>query len=72
MKPEDISKIKADALALLQNQEAKEDVSTLPTLEISDISKGVNIITGSQNTDNGIYYYNKPCSGIFYFFKLYR
>jgi Zn-dependent M16 (insulinase) family peptidase len=66
MKPEDINKIKADALALLQNQEAKEDVSTLPTLEISDISKGVNIITGSQNTDNGIYYYNKPCSGIFY------
>ncbi len=66
MKPEDINKIKADALILLQNQDAKEDVSTLPTLEISDISKGVNITTGIQNADNSIYYYDKPCSGIFY------
>ena len=64
MKPEDMEKIKTQARILLQNQEAKEDVSTLPTLEISDISKGINIVTGKENTDNSIYYYDRQCSGI--------
>jgi len=67
MEPENIEKIKTDMIKLKENQELKEDISVLPTLEISDISKGVHTVSGKENTDKSIYYYNQPCSGIFYF-----
>lgn len=62
---EKISKMEADLTAL---QEKKEDLSILPTLEISDISKDIQRENPDKTMDEDkVFLYDKPTSEIFYF-----
>jgi presequence protease len=64
----EIDKIKKDALSINSESEEKEDISCLPTLELSDISKGINKTKEkSFDKENDLFCYNKPVSGISYF-----
>lgn len=75
MTEEEIEKIRRDAEALKQLQESKEDISVLPTLEISDIPP--TIIRIEETTSKfqlpttvdqfHVTIYEQPTSGIFYF-----
>ncbi|MBF0228026.1 MAG: insulinase family protein [Desulfamplus sp.] len=44
LKPEDIASIREDSAKLAELQEQKEDVSVLPTLELSDVKPDIEII----------------------------
>ncbi|MBF0413760.1 MAG: insulinase family protein [Desulfamplus sp.] len=44
LKPEQISKVREDSKKLEELQEAKEDVSVLPTLELTDVKPDIEII----------------------------
>ncbi|PIP38536.1 MAG: peptidase M16 [Desulfobacterales bacterium CG23_combo_of_CG06-09_8_20_14_all_51_8] len=64
----DIQEIVSDTRALAVLQEAKEDVDSLPTLEISDIDPAIQTVAetlGYPGTDACCY--EVPTSGIFYF-----
>ncbi len=61
----DIEKIKEDAEALQKLQETPEDLSVLPTLELSEIPPEVQKVKESAETDSATLY-QQPTSGIFY------
>ena len=64
----DLEKIKSDTQALIQLQNAPEDVSCLPTLEKEDISPKISCIAGTTPYVNvPVTHYEQPTSGIFYF-----
>ncbi len=64
----DLEKIKADAAALKILQDAEEDLSILPTLEIKDIPPDIRIVTPSGAYESiSTQCYDQPTSGIFYF-----
>jgi hypothetical protein len=68
----DISRIKEREEKLVMLQETKEDLSCLPCLEISDISKEIKKESPDKvSNDKKIYYYDKPTSEIFYFTSLF-
>jgi hypothetical protein len=68
LSPEELEQIKADAEALEQLQEAPEDLSVLPTLEISDIPPMVPTVSASRPYGPiPAEWYAQPASGIFYF-----
>ncbi len=68
LSPEDLARIEADAATLASLQDAREDLSVLPTLEISDVPPEIEIIRPdrvegvSRSTA-----YDKATSGILYF-----
>lgn len=68
MTPEQISSIRKDSEKLAALQEAKEDVSVLPTLEISDIKPDIEIIRPDtiENIASATCY-DKATSDILYF-----
>lgn len=66
--PENLARIEKDAATLAHLQDAREDLSVLPTLEISDIPPDIEAIKPDQV--EGVTRstaYNKPTSGILYF-----
>ena len=68
LSPEEIDRIKKDTRALADLQEAKEDLSCLPTLDIEDIDPDIQTLeetSGYEHTDACCY--ELPTSGIFYF-----
>jgi len=65
---EDINRIDADAQALVQLQEAEEDINVLPTLELADIPPDMIKVAPSAVLDTApAVTYNQPTAGIFYF-----
>ncbi len=67
LKPEDLDRIKTDAKALADLQEAKENLSCLPTLEIKDIPPKIQTMTETPGYDGtDALCYEQPTSGIFY------
>ena len=62
---DDIEKIKKDAEALKRLQETPEDLSVLPTLELSEIVPEVTKIKPTDST-HAAELYRQPTSGIFY------
>lgn len=63
----DLENIKQMEQKLEELQEKKEDLSCLPTLEISDISKDIVKETPTRvSQDNKLFYYSRPTSDIFY------
>lgn len=63
-----IDQIKEDALALQALQEKDEDVSCLPTLELTDIPADIPIYTHSGISSRiPLWSYTQPTSGIVYF-----
>ncbi len=68
LSPEEIEKINADARALEALQEAEEDLSVLPTLELSDVPPKIEIIHPDTVAGTSIAAcYDKATSGILYF-----
>lgn len=64
----DFEKIKRDATALIDLQEAEEDISCLPTLEIKDIPPEIKIVeAAASDAPAEVVCYDQPTSGIFYF-----
>jgi Zn-dependent M16 (insulinase) family peptidase len=64
----ELKKIRQDAKALQRQQEAVEDVSCLPTLEIKDIPASVPMVKETAfERKSAMTLYNQPTSGIFYF-----
>ncbi|MCP4162229.1 MAG: peptidase M16 [Deltaproteobacteria bacterium] len=64
---EDISKIKDDTEKLEKLQDMEEDISCLPGLELSDISKGIKIVDKDvKYSTESLAAYIQPTSGIFY------
>ena len=65
---QDISRINADARALVALQESEEDINVLPTLELADIPRGMVKVAPSAVLDAAsAVTYNQPTAGIFYF-----
>jgi Zn-dependent M16 (insulinase) family peptidase len=62
----DLEKIKQEAEALKKLQESPEDLSLLPTLELSEIVPEVHKVKETTRTDMAMLY-RQPTSGIFYF-----
>lgn len=63
----DIETIQQDTLALAGLQEAKEDLSCLPTLEIEDIAPDIQTVDETPGYDDAdACCYELPTSGIFY------
>lgn len=58
-----------DTKQLRKAQEAKEDLSCLPSLKVSDIPKGIRYVAAHEKTMEGldIKFYNRPTNGILYF-----
>ncbi|OQY55758.1 MAG: peptidase M16 [Desulfobacteraceae bacterium 4572_88] len=73
MSPSELEHIQTDADALEKLQEAAENLSVLPTLQIGDIPPSVQIMPATRNLDPGdrcrfpVSIYHQPTSGIFYF-----
>ncbi len=64
----EIEKLKNDAEALVHLQESDEDISCLPTLELSDISPDTKTVYETGNrTDLAATIYEQPTAGIFYY-----
>ena len=62
-----VDKLKADADALQQLQDAEEDISLLPTLQREDIPASITIIKATTIDDSvAAAYYNQETSGISY------
>ncbi|MFP4226963.1 MAG: insulinase family protein [Desulfobacterales bacterium] len=65
--PEDIETIQQDTQSLIELQEAKEDLSCLPTLAREDISPDVNTVDPPREHENPpVYQYAQPTLGIVY------
>ncbi|MFO8086147.1 MAG: insulinase family protein [Desulfobacterales bacterium] len=62
----DLEKIRQQADALKKLQESAEDLSVLPTLELSEIAPQVQKVIETAQTDSS-FLYQQPTSGIFYF-----
>lgn len=63
-----LEKIQQDSKSLQLQQETKDDVSSLPTLEREDIPASVPIVKESEyDRSSGTTLYRQPTSGIFYF-----
>ncbi|MBF0574052.1 MAG: insulinase family protein [Desulfamplus sp.] len=68
LKPEKIASIREDSEKLIQLQEEKEDVSVLPTLELSDVKPDIEIIKpDSFDKVSNLTCYEKSTSDILYF-----
>ncbi len=68
LKPDDLARIKKDSAALELLQESKEDLSSLPTLELSDVPTRIEIIKPDQIKEVSFSTcYDKATSGILYF-----
>lgn len=68
MTPKDLEQIRSDAKKLEALQEEEEDVSVLPTLELSDVPPEIEIIKPSRITGVSLATcYNRATSGILYF-----
>jgi len=66
--PEDLSRIKQDSADLELLQESEEDLSSLPTLELSDVPPDIEIIKPDRVKDIAFSTcYDKATSGILYF-----
>jgi len=66
--PAEIETIENDTRQLIALQEAKEDLSCLPTLERDDIAPSVASVTPSgEKQDPPVTLYEQPTVGIFYF-----
>jgi Zn-dependent M16 (insulinase) family peptidase len=66
--PEDRRRIDQDASQLAQLQERAEDLSTLPTLELSDIPPKVAVYAPTKIAAQApLWCYAQPTSGIFYY-----
>ncbi len=65
LSPHDLEKIRQDAQALEKLQETPEDLSILPTLELSEIFPEVQKIKETAQTESAVLY-QQPTSGIFY------
>ena len=64
----DIEKIKSDQVALQQLQDTKEDLTCLPTLDVSDIPPDINRVSESPETSKiPLSAFRLPTSGILYF-----
>ncbi len=67
----EMEKIREDAAALEKLQESPEDLSVLPTLELTDIPPMIPSVNPSQpysrEENLAAAWYAQPCSGIFYF-----
>ncbi len=64
----ELDKIKADTKALIQLQDKKEDVSSLPTLQLTEIPPKVLSVKASTSYKKvPAICYEQPTSGIFYF-----
>ncbi len=65
---EEKKKIVQDALDLKAFQEAKEDLSCLPTLKVSDIPKEIRFVDPVKKgfKDHNITFYDRPTNGIIY------
>jgi len=66
MSSEALEAVKKDAEALMKLQEAQENVSCLPTLELEDIPPSVKRVVPSLSDQSQVHY-SRPTSGIFYF-----
>ena len=65
---EDIRSIREDAHKLAERQDEHEDLSSLPTLELSDISPDIHTSNETGIEDDGaLHIYEQPTSGIFYY-----
>ncbi|MFP4573226.1 MAG: insulinase family protein [Desulfobacterales bacterium] len=65
---EDLKRIKEDAEALRNLQEADEDLSCLPKLEMQDIPPDIRIVRASGSLPQAAAdLYDQPTSGIFYY-----
>lgn len=68
LSPSDYKRMIQDAETLARLQEEEEDVSCLPTLELTDITPDIKIIEPSGIMDEpAVETYEQPTSGIFYF-----
>jgi Zn-dependent M16 (insulinase) family peptidase len=68
LNPQEIEQIQHDAAALQSLQEASEDISILPTLELSDIPADIPEYSPSGiSTRVPLWSYTQPTSGIVYF-----
>ncbi len=68
LSPQEIRQIEADAEALEKLQSSEEDLSSLPTLALSDIPADVPSVTKTAVYDEmNAVLYEQPTSGIFYF-----
>ena len=65
---EELDKIKQDAEKLADLQDAREDLSVLPTLELGDVPPSIDMIHPDtlEGVDSAVCY-EKPTSGILYF-----
>jgi len=71
LKSEDLTQIDQDAAALTARQEAREDISVLPTLTLADIPKTVRVVAPSPPVAElpgiaPLTWYDQPTSGILY------
>ncbi|MGD9248693.1 MAG: insulinase family protein, partial [Desulfobacteraceae bacterium] len=65
---QELEQIEADALRLQSLQESSEDISCLPTLELSDIPADIPVFTPSGISSRvPLWSYTMPTSGIVYF-----
>ncbi|AOY59864.1 insulinase family protein [Desulfococcus multivorans] len=68
LSPAEIARIKADQEALKALQEAEENLSVLPTLEIEDIPPSIHSVASAEPYGPGpATWYAQSTSGIFYF-----
>ncbi len=66
LSPADVQRIQADAKALAELQEAGEDLSVLPRLELSEIPHSVHKVQPDRVLEQR-YFYEQPTAGICYF-----
>lgn len=65
---QDLESLSADAAALMRLQESDEDVSFLPTLELTDIYPDIRFVNAPRSVSTpAMDCYTQPTSGIFYF-----
>jgi len=63
-----LNQLENDATALEQLQDRKEDLSCLPTLELTDVPADIDrILEADRFTENPAAFYESETSGIFYF-----
>ncbi len=68
MTPSDIEKVRKDAEDLIKRQEAEENISCLPTLDLEDVSPEIPMVKAPDMCDAiPAARYTQPTSGIFYF-----
>jgi presequence protease len=68
LSPDEIARIERDAEALRELQESEENLTVLPTLELTDIPPSVRSVTPREPQADlpDTWWYEQPTSGIFY------